>query len=163
MQKLNLRRCCIIEDVGIIASADLSENLVGRSVRDIAEALPKSNLQDLALYSASLGSEGAKCLASALIVDATHLKKLDICNNNVGDAGAIEFANALSQNFCALKWLSLSNNHVVPAGAKRLASALFVNYTLEEIRKPRQQMMTQANRPAERGEINAHGSATRIT
>ncbi|KAL0243319.1 hypothetical protein GEMRC1_005880 [Eukaryota sp. GEM-RC1] len=79
----------------------------------------------------SIGVEGARALAEALIVN-TYVITINLWNNSIGVEGARALAEALKLNDCVTV-INLGYNSIGDEGARALAEALKVNATLTTV------------------------------
>ncbi|KAL1263712.1 hypothetical protein QQF64_006451, partial [Cirrhinus molitorella] len=129
---------CGITDEGCVALAsalrsnsshlrklDLSENKVGDSVKLLSDVLqnPHCKLETLWLRDCGVTYESCAALASALILNPSHLKHLDLSWNKLEDSVKL-FSDVLKNPHCKLEILWLRYCGVTDEGCAALTSAL---------------------------------------
>ena len=110
---------CALRSLGLSANAQLR----GAGARELAAALPSSQLVELRLAGCAIGAAPCGRIGAA-ICRARTLEALDISWNEIGDTGAWDIAWALSEEGTRLKRLGLARNEIENDGAAELCTAL---------------------------------------
>ncbi|KAK3264964.1 hypothetical protein CYMTET_26332 [Cymbomonas tetramitiformis] len=130
LQELDLRGNLVAEK-GAVAVLGALKSASGVSGSEREAGLP--NLRRLYLQdNYSIGVEGARALAAALIVHGA-LEEVDLGKSQIGPEGAKALGSALEQN-ATLRTLGLERCAVREDGARYLAKMLERNSTLETLR-----------------------------
>ncbi|XP_062398399.1 NACHT, LRR and PYD domains-containing protein 12-like [Sardina pilchardus] len=88
---------------------------------------PHCTLQTLRMDNCSIGEEGFRALASALISNPSHMRELQLRVNRAGDSGVKHLRSLLQDPNCKLEKLDLSGCSIGKEGFRALASALRSN------------------------------------
>ncbi|XP_072013987.1 NLR family CARD domain-containing protein 4-like [Amphiura filiformis] len=101
---------------------NLADNVIGRSIQDIAQGIGHCKLTELVVRNCSIGSSDVQGMVVSL-PRLPQLSKFDLSKNSIGSVGAQALSASLKY-IPQLEWLDVSDNNIGSDGAQALSSSL---------------------------------------